>query len=500
MCMYIKYSMEIESSSHIKIKNFPERPAEQSKTPTFVLFCLIIATLNMDSGIVPASLSKIQQEIQITFQEQGAIGALVFLGICIGSLTVTPIFQQFSASATLGNLLITYLLFAILFSFSYDLYLVYICRLGMGFARSFFTIYGPVWVNEFSPPENSTKWLGTLQACSSLGAIGGYTIAGLIIILLGDYLSWRSAIQLEVIILVPLILILKSTDKSNIDIIDASIEENAKTIVSPGDHPTGLQKIIRIDTINISHLANFILQIKQLFSNALFVWVTLALGSLMFVITGIQYWITLYLLQVLKADHLEVIISFSLICSTGPMCGVMFGSTLSDHLGGYKEKNRLTAIQLTLVFSILAAAFAIPIGFVGTFKYVCPMLWIMMFFGGALYPIAIGVNISTQSRENQSAASSISQLIFNLGAYFAPTLSAAVMDLFKDPLYGLKWGIRCILLTSILGIFFMIGAWVVGYKKHQLFEDEERDQVPDLYSNNEFKMEMLRRRLHSYSF
>ena len=199
-------------------------------------------------------------------------------------------------------------------------------------------------------------------------------MAGLIITLLGNYLSWRSAVQIEAAILVPLILLLKSIDRRSIDIIDASIEDNAKTIVSPGDHPTGLSKIIRIDTIDISHLANFLLQIKTLVSNALFVWVTLSLGSLMFVITGVQYWITLYFLQILKANHLEVIIAFSLICSTAPMFGVMFGGWLSDHMGGYKEQNRLNAIQLTLVFSILAAVFAIPIGFVGTFKYACPLL------------------------------------------------------------------------------------------------------------------------------
>lgn len=467
---------------------------------TFILLCCIIFTLNMDSGIVPASLSKIQQELSISFQEQGALGALVFLGLCMGSLTVTPIFQQFSASVTLGNFLVTYALFTFLFSFSYDLYLLYICRLAMGFCRSFFTIFGPVWVNEFSPPDRSTKWLGSLQACSSLGAIGGYTLAGLVITVFGNYLSWRAAVQIEGIMLIPLILLLKSIDRSKIDIIDASVEENAKTIVSPGTYVIGLSKIIRIDTINISHLANFCLQIKTVFSNPLFVWVTLSLGSLMFVITGVQYWMTLYMLQVLKANNVEVIVAFSIICSTAPMCGVMFGSSLSDHMGGYKEKYRLNAIQLTLVFSVLAAVFAVPIGFVGNFKYVIPLLWMMMFFGGALYPIATGINISTQSRENQSAASSVSQLVFNMGAYFAPTLSAAVMDLFKDPIVGLRWGIRFIFSASVLGLLFLIAAWVVCYKKHKVYEEEERDEVGELYSGNEFKIEMLRRRLHSYSF
>jgi MFS family permease len=206
------------------------------------------------------------------------------------------------------------------------------------------------------------------------------------------------------------------------------------------------------------------------------------------------------MLQVLKANNFEVVVAFSIICSTAPMLGVVTGSTLSDHMGGYKGKYRLNAIQLTLVFSVLAAIFAVPIGFVGNFLYVIPLLWMMMFFGAALYPIATGINISTQSRENQSAASSVSQLVFNIGAYFAPTLSAAIMDLFSDPVVGLRWGIRSIFSASILGLIFLIAAWVVCYKKHKVYEEEERDEVGDLYSGNEFKIEMLRRRLHSYSF
>ena len=77
--------------------------------------------------------------------------------------------------------------------------------------------------------------------------------------------------QIEAIILIPLFLFLKSMNKADIDIIDASIEENAKTIVAPGDDPTGLSKMIRIDTISLTHLANFMKQIKELFSNGLFV-------------------------------------------------------------------------------------------------------------------------------------------------------------------------------------------------------------------------------------
>jgi MFS family permease len=83
-----------------------------------------------------------------------------------------------------------------MFSFSYNLYLIYLSRIGMGITQAFCVIYGPVWVNEFSPPTSTTKWMGLLQAAVPLGVMLGYAIAGSFINFGGGFLSWRLAIQL----------------------------------------------------------------------------------------------------------------------------------------------------------------------------------------------------------------------------------------------------------------------------------------------------------------
>ena len=91
--------------------------------------------------------------------------------------------------------------------------------------------------------------------------------------------------------------------------------------------------------------------------------------------------------------------AFSVICITSPMVGVIFGGWLSDHFGGYKGNNLVTALQLCVVFAFLACIFAIPIGFVGSLTYVCPLLWMMMFFGACLVPTATGININSLTRD-----------------------------------------------------------------------------------------------------
>lgn len=149
----------IQVRGQAKAKELAEKPIILPNThrSTHALFCCTIAILNFDTGIMPASLFKITEEIDMTFQQQAAIGSLVFLGLCVGSLLVTTVFQRFSAAKVLSLMIVFNAISASLFSLSSNLYFLYFMRFAMGFTKSFFVIYGPVWVNEFAPSENSTK-------------------------------------------------------------------------------------------------------------------------------------------------------------------------------------------------------------------------------------------------------------------------------------------------------------------------------------------------------
>jgi hypothetical protein len=126
---------------------------------------------------------------------------------------------------------------------------------------------------------------------------------------------------------------------------------------------------------------------------------TASLCSLNFVVTGIQYWITMYLIVVLDSDPVAVYFIFVVTCITAPLCGVLVGAYVADQMGGYKGENVTTAIKLCSVFALLGFCFAIPIGFVGNLFYIVPLLWSLLFFGGCLMPTATGVNVNTVSKE-----------------------------------------------------------------------------------------------------
>lgn len=58
-------------------------------------------------------------------------------------------------------------------------------------------IYGPVWINEFSPKKSNTKWMAILHSFAVIGVMAGYIVGALVVGLLEKYLSWRFAFMLQ---------------------------------------------------------------------------------------------------------------------------------------------------------------------------------------------------------------------------------------------------------------------------------------------------------------
>ena len=85
-------------------------------------------------------------------------------------------------------------------------------------------------------------------------------------------------------------------------------------------------------------------QFGSLLTNWVFLFVTFSLCSVFFVVTGIQFWSSAYMIKILHADKTVVMLVFTGCCLTGPIVGVTVGSYLSDANGGYKGKNLLKAI------------------------------------------------------------------------------------------------------------------------------------------------------------
>ena len=420
----------------------------------------------------------------------------------------------------------------------------------MGITESFVVIYGPVWINNYSPQNKSTTWLGILHATTIFGMITGYIFSGIVINFMSNFFFFFFAIQIQGIFLIPVSILFYFEDDNYISIKFSSLEEeyeaninrynsqkdffhkinftvesknsrNIKSDILNSERAIYIQKKIYSSNENIlkegeigeekksksqkkeknsqksySHYSssmkniyiNFLKKSIKILSNPIYISMTFGLCSVYFIVTNIQFWMTAYLIDIIGANPLLVVSVFSFSSITAPLLGILIGGTLSDNYGGYKGKNTYKAIQMCVAFGLIAFIFAFPLGFIFSFIYITILLWAFLFFGAAIVPICTGIMISSIKQEDQATSNSLSQLIFNLGGYFlSPFLTGFIMDCFDDEKQGFIWGMRVGFWWVFFSVFSLIFAWVYEYKKRNKYKIEGLNQ--DSSSSAEEEME-----------
>ena len=522
----------------------------EKNTKIYILFLISNLLLNYDTGVIPASLLEIQKEINFDYTEQALLGSLVYLGLSTASLFVSPIISKYGAKDVCSIVLLLNSLCCFIFSLSKDKFILFSNRFLMGITESFVVIYGPVWINNYSPQNKSTTWLGILHATTIFGMITGYIFSGIVINFMSNFFNWRFAIQIQGIFLIPVSILFYFEDDNYISIKFSSLEEeyeaninrynsqkdfihkinftvesknsrNIKSDILNSERAIYIQKKIYSSNENIlkegeigeekksksqkneknsqksySHYSssmkniyiNFLKKSIKILSNPIYISMTFGLCSVYFIVTNIQFWMTAYLIDIIGANPLLVVSVFSFSSITAPLLGILIGGTLSDNYGGYKGKNTYKAIQMCVAFGLIAFIFAFPLGFIFSFIYITILLWAFLFFGAAIVPICTGIMISSIKQEDQATSNSLSQLIFNLGGYFlSPFLTGFIMDCFDDEKQGFIWGMRVGFWWVFFSVFSLIFAWVYEYKKRNKYKIEGLNQ--DSSSSAEEEME-----------
>ena len=494
----------------------------------FIFFLLSNLFLNYDTGVIPASLIEITKEINFDYSEQALIGALVYLGLSFASIFVGMIFSRFGPSKVCSLILLLNCLSCFTFSLSSNKIILFCMRFLMGATEAFIVIYGPVWVNNYAPLEYSTTWMGILHSCTVLGVVAGYIVASIIINFFGHYFTWRFAIQIQGFaeIIFALFFWFENDEYINVDVrktvsasevemenknnnVSNNINNNIYTVPHGSNASFNINSRMskrkfnpRIDSIETSNIHGFLFQTKIILTTPLYISITLGLCSIYFIVTGIQFWMTKYLIEILEAEPLLVNIIFSIISITAPLFGVLVGGAFSDKYGGYKGENVIKAIKICIAFGLISFVFAFPMGFLFQLIYLSILLWTFLFFGAAIIPIGTGIMISSVQKDCQATSSSISQLIFNLfGYFFSPMLTGYIMDEFIDKRQGFIWGMRVVFWWVIFSLLFFIISYFIANLKYEKQkknpdESEESSMIDDSMKENMsnfMKLEINRR-------
>ena len=140
-----------------------------------------------------------------------------------------------------------------------------------------------------------------------------------------------------------------------------------------------------------SNFFSFLGDCTVLFQNKIYILIVVALSALYFVVSGVQFWATAYLIADVNSNEYLVMSLFVLTCSSAPILGVFFGGWYIDKHGGYQGViQRTKALKTLTLMSIAAIVFSFAASLFTILWPIVGCIWALLFFGGAILPCATG--------------------------------------------------------------------------------------------------------------
>ena len=459
------------------------RPYSKSRRKLiFILIFLVNILINCDHGAIPAGTKELKEAKNISNMQLGTIGSLVYLGLVLGSISGGYIFSTYSSKWVVINSLLATCIFLYFFTVSNYWEAMALCRIGCGFFQVFCYIYFPIWVDQYGVNNTQTLWLTFLQLGVPIGTMVGYLTEAYTI---KYYNNWQGAFYIQIVgILICVILMFITPDKffsknyrhsestpeeiksefndlkelfnkRNSKINNKYLFRNMNLINNIYDSKYGRPSLYSIfsmiDDIEEEGKQKYFSVIKELIFNKKYIFTMLGISCMLFVVTGIQFWISDYMQEVMNVPSSKVYIIFSIVCITAPTLGVLSGGIFIQYLGGYTNRKALDAcFKISIIAGccgIFLPLFDIPIIFV-------IFMWLLLFFGGSITPGLTGIMIASIPENSKEIGNSVTQLFYNLIGYLPSPFIYGFVCKYTGGSKS-RWGLTVLVLWGMLGVLFL---------------------------------------------
>ena len=486
----------------------------------FILICIINILINCDHGAIPAGTTELKNAKNLSNIELGTIGSLVYLGLVLGSISGGYIFSTYASKWVVINSLIATCIFLYFFTVSNYYLTMAICRVGCGFFQVFCYIYFPIWVDQFGVNNTQTLWLTFLQLGVPIGTMIGYLTEACS----NKYFNnWQGAFYVQILcILISIVILFITPDKffsKNYRHSESSQEEiksefndlkelfhkrigknsnkfllkNMNLINNVYESKYGRPSLYSIfsmvDEVEEEGKQKYFSVIKELIHNKKYIFTMLGISCMLFVVTGIQFWISDYMREVMNIPSSKVYILFSIICITGPTLGVLSGGFFIQYLGGYTNK---MALDACFKISIIAALCGIFLPFFNIVWIFVVFMWFLLFFGGSITPGLTGIMIASIPEKSKEIGNSISQLFYNLIGYLPAPFIYGLICKYTGGSKS-RWGLVVLVLWGVLGVICLYFARMFNFEDYYMENEGEKDlekeeNIKEIFlKNNEFE-------------
>eukprot|EP00397_Hematodinium_sp_SG-2012_P006987 GEMP01007026.1.p1 GENE.GEMP01007026.1~~GEMP01007026.1.p1 ORF type:complete len:538 (+),score=50.34 GEMP01007026.1:86-1699(+) len=492
-------------------------PRHKREQHIFLLFCLIQAIINFDSGVYPAAIENIEKESNLGRTELGILGALPYVALTVMGPASGHLLSKFDPKYLIGSNLILNLLCNLLIVVDQQNWVLFLARFFVGISQASFLIHAPVWIEEYGPQKSKAIWVACLQAAVPGGLVVGYFVCSVFI---ETGVRWIYSMVVQSAIMAPLIFLFWLIPRKYIRVEDPI--KNRNSFISNQADRVSLQGAARQLSLasggpQQANVASDRKSITTVLCNGLYLSVVFMLCSLFYVVSGIVYWCTDWLKRDFRPDGYSkdgfgtiVNISFGIVAITAPIAGVLTGGVIIDKCGGYGPS--VAQQRKTLKIILVCALLASTSGFIGGllpapngFWGVVVFLWLVLFFGGMIVPGATGILLMSVPPKTRPMASGIGQGAYNifgyaLGTYFPgmvmsltepQTLSQAALNHLtpaeqteRAEQFALSRliGVRVILFAGICGL--------IGAALSYMFVRDNATSLPPLEEEDEDREDM----------
>ena len=420
----------------------------------FYLFLVSNILISMDHGSIPASVNELR--LLTTYDQSiGLFGSLVYFGNIIGSMVFFSIMDKYSRKtlliiSLLGNsiCLFTFVIFSnMIFLFSN--------RVLVGTLQAYITIYMPIWCNQYGLKTKRNYMIACVQLVSPIGIFLGYFIAS-VGISSKIYGGWKFAFVVQAILIFILTICFLFCPKNFF----------AKNYISIGEtkEEEKIMKMKITTSRDEKNNLNYFVKLKVLMNYKVYIFSVISLSTLIYIITGVQYWVSDYLESILGVQSpKDRLFLFTLACFTAPVMGVLLGPLIQDK---FCQTNMQKSLIFCSILGFLASVFSIPAPITLNLFYFIVLMWFILFFGGGIVPILTSIIINSVPKNLITSANSLTNFMTNaLGYLPSPYIYGILSDIYGD--LG-RMGMKVTLWLSVLGELFSLLAVYYSYSEEEI--------------------------------
>ena len=217
------------------------------------------------------------------------------------------------------------------------------------------------------------------------------------------------------------------------------------------------EKIVRKsdeEVLNMSHNEdlNYLEKIKTLMNYKVFIFSVISMSILIYIITGVQYWVTDYLDQILGIkSQKDRLFLFTIACFTAPVLGVLIASEIKIK---FCQQNMRKSLMFCSILGILASICSIPVPITLDLLCFIIFMWLVLFFGAGIVPVLTSIIINSVPEEHIASANSMTNLVTNALGYLPSPYVYGILSDIKGDLGVL--GMKVTLWISIPGMIFLL--------------------------------------------